>query len=156
MILPIPTLCFFYRIIIGTHITCSHQTIGIKFQMLVTMATHPLTWISRIPTFIFKSHRNAIFCITPKFLHEMIIKFLVPFTLKKPYDIFSTSKEPCTVAPSRIWSISLCHHLLVTYVFQASCATLTFSFAVSSLKGGLIGAVAMVIYDFYNIYDRYT
>jgi uncharacterized membrane protein len=33
---------------------------------------------------------------------------------------------------------------------------LTFSFAVSSLKGGLIGAVAMVIYDFYDIYDRYS
>ena len=62
----ITSLRFFDRIIIGAHIPYVHQTIIIKFPMLITMSTHPLAWIRCISPFIFKTYRNAVTTITPE------------------------------------------------------------------------------------------
>src|SRR5215212_9596655 len=62
-----PSLRLFDRIVIGTHISYTHQTIIIKFPVLITVSTHPLNWVRGISPFVFELHVFQAFSATLTF-----------------------------------------------------------------------------------------
>ena len=97
------TLVFTNGQIVDAGDAAAHVAVFIKFPVLVSVRTKPVSGI--VMPFVGESHSDAIPLKRPKFFDEAIVKFLVPLARKELDDGVASGKKFGTVAPDGIHGV---------------------------------------------------
>src|SRR5258705_6323895 len=94
------TLVFANGQIVDAGDAAAHVAVFIKFPVLVSVRTKPVSGI--VMPFVGESHSDASPLKRPKYFDEAIVEFLVPFASEEANDGVASGKKFGTVAPDRI------------------------------------------------------
>src|ERR1700730_17081176 len=122
----------FDRQIVDRCISKSHQTVVIKFPILIAIGAEPISGI--IVPFVGEAHGDAIAGKGPKLFDQPIVQLFRPFTFQKLNDLLSSTWKLRAISPTRIDGVRECDPFR-SREFHPSSARRTFWMAVSRVKG---------------------
>lgn len=143
---------FSYLDIVTAHLTLPHLSIFGERPVLESVATLPLHPVVRVLELIPELDGNLVACEGEQLLAQSIVLLLLPLLCEELFDCSGANNEGCPVPPDAVRCIGLGDDLWVSdvvskldsgaegrahWVFQRSCAFLTFACAVSWVNGGV-------------------
>src|SRR5271165_5146439 len=105
---------FFDRKIIDARQPQTHQTIFVKFPILVAIRAEPVSGI--IVRLVSEAHGNAIAFEGPKLFDQPIVQFFCPLARKKSNDLLPSNYKLGTVSPAGIYSVRQRHSFRITRI----------------------------------------
>jgi hypothetical protein len=125
-------------VVVDAGVAASHQPGAlIELPVLVAVASPPLA--GQVARFVFEADRDAVAGEGPELLAEPIAEFPLPLSRQERTDLLAAAEELVAVSPLGVLGVGKDDAIWVAAV-QASSASWTFRRAVSSVKGGTIGA----------------
>ena len=88
---------FGYGNVVDTGFPPTHQAVVVEFPELVAITAEPLA--RRVVAFVLKAHRDAALVEGPKYLHEPVVQFPLPFPGQELLDLAATAQEVIAVSP---------------------------------------------------------
>src|ERR1700730_12203307 len=113
------TVRFFDRKIIDARQPQTHQTIFIKFPILIAIRAEPVSGI--IVRLVSEAHGNAIAVKRPKLFDPPILQFFSPLARKNSDDLLPSNYKLGTVSPAGVYSVGERQFFRVTRIPTIFC-----------------------------------